>query len=622
MKKIYVPIIAVVFFALLASGLVSCSKEGFLSQTVTNNLNEEVVFGDSSNTVAFLTGIYTSIGVSYAPNRFGNGALDVAADESEISSTNLSTASQFSTGTVNAGIVTNDVYNTCYTSIRSVNVLLKNLSSRSGIGNPRQAQMRAEARFLRAWYYAILLKHYGGVAIIGDTVYNYTDRIPVARSTYDQTVEYVVSELQAASEVLPPVQFGLEYGRATKGACLALISRVRLYAASPQFNDPSPNGTERTSLTLALETPEDPVKNPGGILKELVAYKTYSNDRWTVAKDAALAVINSGIYSLYYDTTKIETQSNISNKLRPGLGFQSQFRERMTSEHILALMKRADQADGNEYETQFLPPSHGGNRSGGFPYQQIVDAFPMRNGKAITDPTSGYNDQAPFANRDPRLDFTVVHDRSRVAKRSFPQPFPFLEVIDMSRNSGTGDEAKKGTPTGYYRYKLLDSLVPGTFGIVNNSRRCPPLIRYAEILLNYVEAENELNGPGTAITGEVYKYLIAIRKRAGILPGTDGLYGLNGDMTKDEARLAIQNERRIELAFEEHRFWDVRRWKKASEAFTKQMTGIEVIRSGGNTSYTRFNVRKHDFRPAMYLWPFPQAETGKSPELLQNPGYL
>jgi len=138
-------------------------------------------------------------------------------------------------------------------------------------------------------------------------------------------------------------------------------------------------------------------------------------------------------------------------------------------------------------------------------------------------------------------------------------------------------------------------------------------MRYAEILLNYAEALNEFSGATT----EVYKAVEAIRKRAGLSP-----YQLPAGLSKNEMRLVIQHERQVELAFEEQRFWDVRRWKIAAQTENKQMTGMRVIELGTNKySYTRFTVRSHNFRNAMYLWPIPQSETAKSTQLLQNPGY-
>jgi hypothetical protein len=144
------------------------------------------------------------------------------------------------------------------------------------------------------------------------------------------------------------------------------------------------------------------------------------------------------------------------------------------------------------------------------------------------------------------------------------------------------------------------------------------LIRYAEILLNAAEATNEYQGP----TADVYTWLIDIRSRAGITPGANNMYGLKQNMTKEEMREAIRHEHRVEFAFEEHRFWDIRRWKIAPVTENAETHGMEITRAtNGSFSYRTIVIRKHVFTDAMYFWPIPQSELVKSPALKQNPGY-
>ncbi|HEY9256765.1 RagB/SusD family nutrient uptake outer membrane protein, partial [Chitinophaga sp.] len=143
--------------------LASCGKKNFLDQTETTNLNEQTVFADSARTVAFLTNIYIDIGFAEGATRFGNGGLDASCDEAEPQkSATVTTSIQFATGTVNPSIISGDAWNTPYTNIRRVNQLLKHLPG-SPIPSYIRNVMKAEARFLRAWYYADLLKHYGGI---------------------------------------------------------------------------------------------------------------------------------------------------------------------------------------------------------------------------------------------------------------------------------------------------------------------------------------------------------------------------------------------------------------------------------------------------------------------------
>lgn len=583
MKKFYFQLVAYSFFLALFL-LASCKKDGFLGQTTTSNLTEETVFKDSANTVRFLAGIYENVGFSasasrftYGPNAFNqtpNGGLDASSDEAEVFNSGGSTALAWETGTINAAVATDDAYRKSYTNIRAVNQLLKNLP-KAPINDFTKTQMRAEAHFLRAWYYSILLKHYGGIHLIGDSLYNYTDQIPATRNTYEETVNYILAECDLAAQDLPNAQSGTNYGRASKGACLALKARVLLYAASPLFNAQPLTGIEKP---------------------ELVGYKNYNLERWRAARDAASAVIGLGAYSL-----------NVDNST-PGVGFRDLFTKRYNSEYIFQLMRPSDNVD---LESLFQPPSRTG-KNGAFPLQGLVDAFPMKNGKPITDPTSGYDPQNPYANRDPRLDYTVVRDQTPMQNRLIAGFSPVNIFQGNFNGLKTGPDAVHvGTSTGYYTNKMLSpNAVANDF--MHKTERCIPLIRLAEIYLDYAEAANEYSGPNA----DVYMAIEKVRERAGLSP-----YQLPAGLSQTEMRQVIQNERRIELSFEEHRFWDVRRWKIAEQTDNIQTKGMEVNRDGNNVTYKQFDVRKRNFRPAMYLWPIPQAEVAKSPDVIQNPGY-
>lgn len=583
-------------FVLMASALVwsSCRKEGFLAATTTTNLDEKTVFSDSSRTVGFLANIYSNAGFSTSLSRFVYdnrivcGGLEAACDEAEPSHSFSTPATQFATGTVNAGIIGEEPYKTCYSQIRAVNVLLKNISN-APLRQAYKNGMVAEARFLRAWYYAILTEHYGGVPLVGDTMLVYDKPISAKRNMYSDCVDYILSECDAAALVLPTTQAGLNYGRVSKAACLALKARVLLYAASPLFN-----GT-----TLPSEA------GGAGVDPALVGYPTYDANRWKQAEDAARAVIELGVFTL-------NTVNNYQTSL-PGYGFQGLFPLRVNTEYIFQLMRPNNNSD---LENMCLPPSRGSNGNGSFPYQGLVDAFPMRNGKPITDPSSGYDPNDPYNDRDPRLDYSIIRDQTvllvRTGNGQTNGSAPVNIFVGNYNGILTGQDAvHQGTITGFYNNKMLDpAAIAGTLSFGSN--RVFPLIRYAEVLLNYAEAANEFEGP----TANVYTAVEAIRQRAGLDP-----YELPVGLSKDDMRTFIQNERRIELAYEGHRFWDVRRWKIAAQTEVIQSQGMEVNRNGATVVYKPFNVTKHNFRPAMYLWPLPLSETGKSPELVQNPGY-
>jgi len=232
----------------------------------------------------------------------------------------------------------------------------------------------------------------------------------------------------------------------------------------------------------------------------------------------------------------------------------------------------------------------------------------------ITDPTSGYDPTNPYANRDPRLNYSIIHDQTVLNIRNGSGLIAGQSPVDIYLGNGNDqnpDAVHQGTYTGYYCNKMLDpSVVANSLAFKTN--RCLPLIRYAEILLDYAEAANENEGPTTL----VYNAIQAIRQRAGLNP-----FQLPSGLSQAQMRTYIQNERRIELAFEGNRFFDVRRWKIAPVTDNIQGQGMEIDRNGTAVTYNKFNLTKHNFRAAMYLWPFPLSETGKSASLIQNPGY-
>src|SRR5882757_1576293 len=181
----------------LAAVIPACKKSGFLDQTVTTSLDEMTTFSDSSNAMQFLNNIYVNIGLAQDPRRFSNGSyaagLEAACDEAEgpnASSTNGFI--QFATGSVNPTVVPVDIWATGYSNIRAVNQFLKHLPVIPWT-SPLKKQAAAEARFLRAWYYAMLMQHYGGVPLIGDTIFASADHINIRRSAYKSCVNYVLS---------------------------------------------------------------------------------------------------------------------------------------------------------------------------------------------------------------------------------------------------------------------------------------------------------------------------------------------------------------------------------------------------------------------------------------------
>lgn len=597
----------------------SCADKSFLDETQTTDLSRETVFADSTYTAGFLNQIYVDIGFDTDPDRFseypfgikiGHGGLQTACDEAEfkISSSNT-TDVMFATGTVNPVTVSKDAWEKCYRNIRRVNVFLKYVDGSPMIERAKTTY-KAEARFLRAWYYFILLRHYGGVPLIGDNVYDADDEMKTSRDTFADCVDYIIKECQAAGKDLPSVTTGRSSGRISDAACKALVSRVLLHVASDFYN-----GTDFA---------------PDGYPKELLGYPEKNDERWKDAADAARAVIAMNSFKLF------ERHVDQDNNPDRGWGFYAVFKPKDFGKPQYAeyegetypggayceLILEKKRGDGNDLEQFFYPPSLSGNNYGGYAYHDLAEAFPMADGLPIGESKYAYDPLSPQVNRDPRFNNTIIYDGCLVVNN--PNLGGLLYVYTYQGNSATEDAIHKCTSTGYYIRKLTHHQARAAIIAPPQSR---PLIRYAEILLNYAEAVNRYYGPQyTEVIGSVemgpLAALKAIRKRAGIEAGDDGNYGLNPNMTKVEMEDAIRLERRLELAYEGFRFFDVRRWGIAEQTDNKAMHGYEITKQmNGNRVGRVITVRTHVFRPAMYFWPIPYDEVVKSEDLLQNPYY-
>jgi hypothetical protein len=604
-----------ILFTLMIGGM-SCSERGFLDETVTTDLDIDVVFGDSTYTAGFLNDIYRDIGFDTDPDRFApGGGLQTASDEARFRrSSTITTDVMFATGTINPVLVSNDVWRICYANIRKVNVFFENIE-RSPIRGSIKNQYIAEARFLRAWYYGLLLRHYGGVPLIGDKVFTPDEKIDMTRASYEACVDYIISECDTiiAQNVLPKRRTGKDYARISEAACRALKARVLLYGASDLYN-----GIEDKYA-------------PSPEYKTLLGYPTHDQERWRLAYEAARDVIAMNEYTLFVWN---RTGSANDDKSEPEMGWGFYAVTSMPSDFMnftdgengeyfrggafteVILDKTRDK--GNSRERGYGPPTSGGSGEYGYPYKEFADLFPMLDGKPIGESDSlVYNVLAPHVNRDPRFANSVLFDGGY-----FCTGVGQYEAIRISKGSKqTRDAVHDGTPTGFYNKKTVSRATCGnSFVGVPQSR---PLIRFSEILLNYAEAANEYYGPNHSDAySSVYTALKLIRSRAGINAGSDGMYGLKNGMTQEEMREAIRLERRIELAFEGHRFFDVRRWKIAEETDNKIMHGLEITLNDDNSkTWKEFEVSKHTFRTAMYFWPLPYTETSKAPELKQNPFY-
>lgn len=574
----YVKYILPAAFVITVVLMQSCTKKGadLLDKTESGTLNEQIVFSDSIRTMEYLTGIYQGIQNYYKQTVLTNyGSLADCTDEGEVMWTGDSNYPvPLNKGTLSATyawIV--NAWSHWYSRIRNANIYLKNVSG-TPLSPALQQRTAAEARFMRAFYYHQLVRFYGGVPLLSDTTFTPNDKVNVARNTYEECVNYIVSELDAVAAVLPSDFTGADYGRATKGAALALKARVLLYAASPQFN----GGYDGSNGFTATDAQ-----------KKYIGYLTYDANRWKAAIDACKAVIDLNKYSLYEDNTTA-----------PGYGFYKVFHLRVNSEAIFQMMD----APNTRLESYWMPPTRSG-QGASFPSQQLVDAFPMKDGKTITDAASGYDPANPYVNRDPRFYYSILYNGAMFRQTSTVTQAPVWTYFNATTD-GMG-ASQYTTRTGYYCRKMLNNESTG------NTQRCMSEIRYAEVLLSYAEALNEYSGPST----EVYNAVEAIRRRAGLIP-----YQLPAGLSKDAMRTYIRTERQVELAYENHRYFDTRRWKIAHTPEVVTLRGIKWTKDGSTYKREDIIADARGFNhPGMYLWPIPQAEMSRQPEFVQNPGY-
>jgi hypothetical protein len=546
------------------------------------------------NAEKYLNTIYNAMPNGH--NRVGGDYLDAASDDAVTSAVSENDIQRLAAGQYTASsTVGGDMHwGSYYTAIRQAVTFINHIDEvplmmtfTNGTDTlSMNRAWKAEARFLKALFYFELVKRYGGVPILRDDApYELGEDMELPRQSFEYCIKYIVDELDVIKDSLRRVEnlnLTAEGHVATQGAALALKSRVLLYAASPLFN-------------------ERPIEanNP------LVGYTDYKPERWKEAADAARYFIDA-----YNKTTPriYSLTGNIGSTLK---GFQTTFLDYygsgsgLNKNSEVIFFHQGEQGTGIEKANGPIGFT-GTNQSNGrtSPTQNLVDAFPMLDGKPIGESAYTYNPQSPYEKRDPRLDYTVMHNGTA-----------WLGVPLQTYNGGVHNPGKAAqtTKTSYYLRKFMGNFAAASS--YSNVLHTWVMFRYAEILLNFAEAENESAGP----TSEVYDAIIALRTRAQIEAGTNRLYGLKADMTQDEMREVIRNERRIELAFEEHRYWDIRRWRIAEELFQQPLEGMSIASNNGLLTFSRIPVASYSFEKRRYFYPIPYSEVIKNRNMVQNP---
>ncbi|MES2278124.1 MAG: RagB/SusD family nutrient uptake outer membrane protein [Bacteroidota bacterium] len=539
----------------IGAGITGCQKS-FLAPPPNNvTTTDSSVFSSELQARQFLSTTY-SLMPSNELNR-SNGQLADGCFESE-QGIQWSPFQAYNVNAYNGGASNVDnAYGTFYTMIRRCNVFIKN-EKYMKFTPANAVYFKAENHFLRAFAYVELLKRYGGVPLI-DSVWIYSAddikpefRYLLKRASFDATVKFIIKDLDYAQANLPWIwpNATTDYGRACKSVCLAMRSRLLLYAASPLHNADQPY----------LSDPNCP--------DTLFKYPSYSIQRWKTAMDVAQSFIDTNNlqalkYSLYsnYGDMFVNLKGNVNQKE--------------------VIFSHANQVAG---------PSQSN------PTLNLVDMYDMANGKPISDPTSGYNEQNPYANRDPRLLQTILTNGVAWAGRTFE---PFI--------NGGQDYQGDRTITGMLQKKYV--------GITSQSQGASRFIfyRFAEIYLNYAEAQNEYDGAPNANS---YTYVNLVRARAGMPPLPVGI-------NKADFAARVKKERILEFAFEDTNIFDERRWLMAETLDAGSFYGFQITKNANATfTYTRKVFETRLFSKRFYQYPFPDAEITKSPNLKQNPGWF
>ncbi len=438
-----------------------------------------------------------------------------------------------------------------YQGIYSANLFLENADKNTTLGTALIERMKAEARFIRAYQYFRLINWFGDVPLV-TKVMTPEEANVISRTPKAEVLKFILDELDAAAIALPKKEDygGNDKGRVTKGAAKALKARVLLYQG-------------------------DRMAEVAAICEDLM------NDQAT-----------NGAYALYPDYSALfsDPTKEYNSEVMFDLGYVAGVR---TYDELSRLIPISAGGAGENY----LAPT-----------QELVNSYPMLNGKGISETGSGYDENNPYINRDPRLAATIVYDQY-----VWTNPNGSTQVIYIKPgtdpNPSKPNEYGSGlhTPTGYYWRKYYDPTAVSNQYNVNLI-----LIRWADVLLMYAEAKNAMGQMDATIWDKTIK---PIRARAGFTdPGA-----LNFPAAANMTDL-IRNERRIEFALESLRIDDIRRWRIAETVMNGWIHGPKWDPTSPDNGYIRVTQRRFD--PAkQYLWPVPASEIQKDPNLTQNPNW-
>ncbi|OJV18010.1 MAG: RagB/SusD family nutrient uptake outer membrane protein [Dyadobacter sp. 50-39] len=567
--------------AFLGLALTGC--ENILDKTDLSAFNEEQVFNDTLLAKGYVDYVYDQNLPTWPSGDFLKCTDEIGGESRFFEGTvQVNTVQDFGIG-VNA---TNN-----YGKIRSINQFLAKLPA-GGLSEDAKKRLMAQVTFFRAFRYWDLVQLYGGVPMVLQPLEGVgeeaKEEAAIPRSSTSESIALIVKDLDYSIANLPGRWTNTnDWGRITSGAAAGYKGRILLHYASPQHN---PN-----------DLPE----------------------RWQAA----------------YDANKKAMELLTANGFRLHNSFSDLWFQEVNNPEAVWVTcynnKVGDQINKNMTWDNNTRPSYLGTAGGSNqPTWEIVQAFPMKNGKPIEEKGSGYDAQLFYKNRDPRFNQTIAFNGATWQINGNPNYRLWTYFV----NNKTVEQ--KATSTGFYVRKAIDPNLAA--GAVANAGTDWIEMRYAEVMLNLAEAACGVNK-----LDEAYTQLTALRKRAGIEPGADGNYGLDPKMSRAEMFEAILHERQVELAFEGKRFYDLRRWKKFETVLNgKSRNGVTInLKTTGITpedfaarrdgmsldsiykNYMEIVPKKLDtkylvnWKPEYYFFAIPQQALTNNPRLEQNIGW-
>jgi hypothetical protein len=591
-------------------------KKGYFDSIPGDLVSTDMIFKDKTETENWLASVYSTL-VDPWSTTAGSGRYWAGfTDELELASASVQASGSLSSAnTVN-------IWTSNYQAIRMANIFMANVdnSETNLLKEPNGAalikQYKGEARFLRAYYYWTLMKLYGPVILMGDEVTKYDDDFQRPRNSWKECVDYILVELDEVRNMVPNKHLtaagtddATQTGRINTLVVDAVKSQVLLYDASPLYNG-------NPDYANYKNADGKPLMNTG-----------YDANKWQKAADAAKAAIanaEANGKSIFFAAANADPFVWAFNSYR------DLFLSGWSTEGIWTRAVTAYQT----WENDAAPRAANGtaaNASLSLP-QEFVDRYRMNNGKNINEAGSNYNATGftatakagyyvagtsnMYVNREPRFYNSVTFNGSTipfVAKsgQTYVQFWP-------TGNSGNANGSEIKFPRTGYLVRKHTNPARNQSGNAGNIVRPAMYIRLGELYLNYAEALNETNAP----VADILKYLNPIRKRGGIPE-----LSLAGSFTQAEMRKLIQTERCIELAYEGHRFFDIRRWKIVNTPEGKQdgdFNGMNVFAGtglGDPDFYIKTRTSTRNWDNKYYIFPVPQSELNKNYAMVQAPGY-